>query len=99
MEALANGDLAGTTGKGALNHEDMLLPIVPPGYVPGMAPLTWVEAVIVALLQKGIELGMTTGDWPAAVPVLIDIRVLETNFPLLPFLIPPVLHVNLLFLV
>eukprot|EP00803_Ostreobium_quekettii_P004730 evm.model.scf_1219EXC.2 EVM.evm.TU.scf_1219EXC.2 scf_1219EXC:12761-18077(-) len=57
MDALVEGDLRGPD-TGVLNHEDMLLPLLPPNHSVGRAPVTWVEAVLVALLEKAVRLGL-----------------------------------------
>ena len=62
MEAVVKGDLRGAEG-GVLNHEDMLLPLLHPGYAPGKAPVTWIEAVFVALLERATSLGVANGEW------------------------------------
>jgi len=57
FEALAKGDLISSDGS-VVTPEDMLLPFLPPNHVPGCKTGIWLEAVLVALLQRALEVGL-----------------------------------------
>ena len=57
FEALAKGDLMSSDGS-VVTPEELLLPFLPPNHVPGCKTGIWLEAVLVALLQRALEVGL-----------------------------------------
>jgi len=57
LEALAKGDLMSSDGS-FVTPEELLLPFLPPNHVPGTKTGIWLEAVLVALLQRALEVGL-----------------------------------------
>eukprot|EP00210_Caulerpa_lentillifera_P009220 g8790.t1 len=57
FEALAKGDLMSSDGS-VVTPEDLLLPLLPPNHIPGKKTGVWLEHVLVALLQRALEVGL-----------------------------------------
>lgn len=57
FEALARGDLMSSDGS-LVTPEELLLPFLPPNHVPGGKTGIWLEDVLVALLQRALEVGL-----------------------------------------
>eukprot|EP00210_Caulerpa_lentillifera_P005594 g5351.t1 len=57
FEALAKGDLM-SSDDSVVTPEDLLLPLLPPNHIPGKKTGVWLEQVLVALLQRALEVGL-----------------------------------------